>query len=320
MKYKKRALIICILLIMLLCAACGNNSKEGVLAEVDGHLILEEDFDREFEIKRKIYVSQHGEDFLKQELEEGLTIEEFLKEELLFEIIHEHILSKELDKLNMAVTQEDIDEYIQNNYINRLGGEENYDDYLDSLGVSSGDFRKIIARELMYERHSQHFYEQIDLSEDEVRDYYEKNKDVFIKVRASHILVKTEEEGREVLRRLQAGEDFASLAAIMSIDTNSAVKGGDLGYFTKGSMAEQYKEIEEAAFSLKEGEVSNLIKTDFGYHIVLIEDRVDSFEDLKEEAEKALKNKKYYEELNRLMEKANVKVYMDLRENKSNLP
>ncbi len=320
MKYKNRVLITWIVLIILLwTAGCRNNSKEGVLAEVDGHLIMEEDFNEEFEIKRKIYMSQYGEDFLKQELEEGLTIEEFLREELLFEIIHENIIKRELDKLNMDINEEDVDEYIKDNYINRLGGEENYNDYLVSLGVSHGDFKKIVARELMYERHSQYFFEQIDLSEEELKDYYGKNKDAFIRVRASHILVKTEEEGNEILKRLKEGEDFASLAATMSIDSQSAIKGGDLGYFTKGSMAEEYREIEETAFSLKEGQVSNLIKTDFGYHIVLVEDRVESFEDLKEEVERALKNKKYNEELNKLMEKANVKVYMDLYRDTSNL-
>lgn len=125
-------------------------------------------------------------------------------------------------------------------------------------------------------------------------------------------MVKTKEEGNEVLKSLEEGEDFASLAATRSIDTQTSVRGGDLGYFTKGSMMEEYKEIENTAFRLEVGEVSGLIETDFGYHIVLVEDRMESFEDLKDEVAEEIKNKKYYEELDKLTEEADVEIYMDL--------
>lgn len=302
------------IILLLWTTGCKNNTKEGVIAEVEGYQIMEEQFNKEFEMKKKIYIKQFGEDFLKQELEDDLTVEDFLREELLFEIIHENILDKELDKLNMAITEEDIDKAMKNQYIDKLGGEEEYNEYLDYLGVSDEFLRKNVARELMYQRHSEYFFQQIDLSEDELREYYESNKDSFIKVRASHILVKNVEEANEILKRIESGENFESLAMARSIDTQTSAQGGDLGYFTKGSMVEEYKEIEDTAFSLEVGEVSGLIKTDFGYHIVLVEDRLESFEDLKEEIKEALKNEKYYEELDKLTEKAHVEVYMDLPE------
>lgn len=319
MKLKRKIIILWLVCIIVLLWITGcNNSKEGILAEVDGYQIREEQFNEEFEMKKKIYIKQFGEDFLNQELEEGLSVEDFLKEELLFEIIHERILDKELDKLNSAVTEEDIDRAMNEHYISKFNGEEGYNEYLDYLGVSDEFLRKSVARDLMYQRHSEYFFEQMDLPEEEIREYYENNKDSFIKVKASHILVKTEEEGNEVLKRLEEGENFASLAAIWSIDTQTSVKGGDLGYFTKGSMVEEYKEIENTAFTLEVGEISGLIKTDFGYHIVLVEDRMESFEDLKDEVTEALKKEKYYEELDRLTEEADVEVYMDLHREKNN--
>ena len=86
------------------------------------------------------------------------------------------------------------------------------------------------------------------MTEEEAEEYFEENKEDLIVIRASHILVKTEEEGKEVLERLNQGEDFAKLAEELSADKSSGLFGGDLGYFGKGSMI---AEFEEAAFAFK---------------------------------------------------------------------
>jgi peptidyl-prolyl cis-trans isomerase C len=90
-------------------------------------------------------------------------------------------------------------------------------------------------------------------------------------VRARHILVPTEAEAEEVLKELKGGADFAKLAAEKSKDTGSAKQGGDLGYFPRSAMV---KPFAEAAFAMKVGEMSEKpVKTDFGYHIIKVEDR-----------------------------------------------
>ncbi|MCG3258556.1 MAG: peptidylprolyl isomerase [Candidatus Heimdallarchaeota archaeon] len=84
------------------------------------------------------------------------------------------------------------------------------------------------------------------------------------KVKASHILVKKRSEAIRILNEIKAGTDFAELAKKHSI-CSSGKKGGSLGFFTRGQMV---KEFEKTAFSLAKGELSGLVKTEFGYHII----------------------------------------------------
>lgn len=90
-------------------------------------------------------------------------------------------------------------------------------------------------------------------------------------VKASHILVKTEEEALKLKNEISEGKDFASAAREVSL-CPSGRNGGDLGYFTKGQMV---KEFEDAAFSMNVGEISNPIKTQFGYHLIYLTDKKD---------------------------------------------
>lgn len=86
-----------------------------------------------------------------------------------------------------------------------------------------------------------------------------------VKIKCSHILVEKQSESLEVLERIKSGEKFGKLAKELSTDKGSGKKDGNLGYFTKGMMV---KPFEEAAFKLQIGEMSEPIKTEFGYHII----------------------------------------------------
>lgn len=85
------------------------------------------------------------------------------------------------------------------------------------------------------------------------------------KIKCSHILVKKQSEAMAVLERLKKGESFTNLARELSVDRGSGKKGGDLGLFGRGVMV---KAFEDAAFKLNKGEISQPVKTEFGYHII----------------------------------------------------
>ncbi|WYY00251.1 peptidylprolyl isomerase [Oxyplasma meridianum] len=84
------------------------------------------------------------------------------------------------------------------------------------------------------------------------------------KIRCSHILVEKETTAKEVLEKIKSGESFAKMAEKYSID-GTRKRGGDLGFFKRGAMV---KEFEKASFALKKGEVSGIVKTNYGYHII----------------------------------------------------
>lgn len=113
---------------------------------------------------------------------------------------------------------------------------------------------------------------QTQMSEDDLKKYYEEHKEDFKKdreINTRHILLKTEEEAKQVQSRLQKGEDFIELAKKYSIDPNVRQTGGEIGFQPKGSLI---PEFESAAYKLtKVGQVSSIVKTQFGYHIIRLE-------------------------------------------------
>lgn len=114
--------------------------------------------------------------------------------------------------------------------------------------------------------------EKANITDDDVKKFYEQNKDKFKhgeQIRASHILVKDDAKLAEVQAALKKGEAFEQVAKKYSTD-GAAAKGGDLGWFGKGSML---PEFEKAAFALKEGEISSPVKTKFGTHVIKLTGR-----------------------------------------------
>jgi peptidyl-prolyl cis-trans isomerase C len=111
-------------------------------------------------------------------------------------------------------------------------------------------------------------------------------------VRARHILVEKEDEAKAALARVRQGEDFAKVAAELSRDPGSGKEGGDLGYFTQDRMVPQFGAV---AFQLKAGDVSEPVQTQFGWHVIKVEDKrskpLPKFEDVKGEIETYLVRK-----------------------------
>ena len=122
------------------------------------------------------------------------------------------------------------------------------------------------------------------------------------------------ELAQEVLLKAQNGEDFAKLAEEYSDDPGSAVQGGDLDYFGQGVMVPEFN---DKAFSMEIGEISDLVETQFGYHIIYLTDKideVDEFDDVKSMIQEQLKNDAFDAEMTKLMDKIKINVNEELLE------
>lgn len=161
---------------------------------------------------------------------------------------------------------------------------------------------------------------KINLTEKDFQAYYDTHKKEFENpemVRARHILVAVKpdatpeqkeaarKKAEELLAKVKAGEDFAKLASENTDDPGSKAKGGDLGFFTQGSMVGKF---EQAAFALKPGEVSGLVETEFGYHIIKQEERKAAeqqpYESVKEQVKARATQSIQQERLNAFLEKS----------------
>lgn len=129
-------------------------------------------------------------------------------------------------------------------------------------------------------------------------------------VRARHILVSSEEEAKKIHEQIKKGGDFEKIAKEKSADKGSGANGGELGWFTKDRMVPEFA---EAAFKLKKGDISSPVKSEFGWHIIQVEDRralqVPSFEEMKESLKAEVANKSVQGYVEGLLKKADVKYY-----------
>lgn len=129
-------------------------------------------------------------------------------------------------------------------------------------------------------------------------------------VRARHILVASEDEAKKIAADVKKGADFEKIAKEKSTDKGSGANGGELGWFTKDRMVPEFA---EAAFKLKKGDISSPIKTEFGWHVIKVEDRrpvqVASFDDMKESLKGELANKSVQTYVESLLKKSDIKYY-----------
>lgn len=209
-------------------------------------------------------------------------------------LITNKIIEQEGKKENIKVSKKEIDKELET-FIEAYGGEEAFNAALQQSGVSLENFRTDIENFLIVEKI---LSPDIKITEEEMKTYFEENKASFDQpeqVKASHILVEDEAKAKEVAKKLAEGGDFAKLAKEYSTDTANAEKGGDLGYFAKGEMVEEFEKV---AFSLEKGKISEPVKTEHGYHIIKVTDKKAAKEATYEDHKKEVKEILFDEKIN----------------------
>jgi peptidyl-prolyl cis-trans isomerase C len=183
---------------------------------------------------------------------------------------------------------------IQGMVVSKIAREKNFDKRPDIKNQQELMLNNFLASQYLQKE----IIEKVTINETKAQAYYKDHPDTFKSpemVRARHILIKVEQgasdedkkkgkaKADEVLEKLKKGEDFVKLAAETSDDPGTKTKGGDLDFFSKGTMIPAF---EEAAFALKPGELSNVVETEYGYHIIKLEEKkeavLEPYETIKE--------------------------------------
>lgn len=297
-----------ILISTFVLAGCGAGDT---VAKVNGEKITIEEYTKDYDIIKKRYEAQFGTEFFEEKNAEGKTMGEVLKENVLDKLVIEAIIMQKAGEDKVLPTDEEVNEQIKS-FKEMVGGKEGFDKFLETNEMTEEYFKSGIKKELTVEKYRENYLKNVKLTDKEIEDYYKKNKQKYETIEASHILVNTEEEAKEIEKELRAGADFGELAK-KSIEPGAEERKGSLGYFGRGQMI---AEFEKAAFALKVGEISAPVKTEYqpgktGYHIIKVTDKKDTLESVKEEVKADLENEKFEEKLKALKEEAKVKTYME---------
>jgi len=206
---------------------------------------------------------------------------------------------------------------IKNRMVENLVVEELFVQEAEKTGVSKDkEFQNGLERarrQLLAQKYLQKSV-QPKITDANVKKFFDSNKARYSQneVHAQHVLLKEESEAKEVLEKAKKGEDFETLAKKYSKDPSAAQNGGDLGFFTRSRMVPQFA---DKAFSMKKGEISEPVKSPFGYHIIKVLDARDGkpvkFDEIKDQVKGDYQNESINELIASLKKANKVTVYED---------
>jgi len=272
-----------LLLLLLICsfALLGGCEAEPV-AEQKVPLIKINDQ----EIYKNEFLAEFEKSLQKDQPLSSIEREE-LQRSFLVQLIDRELIHGEAKRLGITVTDADVDAALQGYLEDYAGG--SFETMLKERGVSMQAWRNELKESLIMEKLlEQAVYPGIDITAMEVAAYYESNRDQFdrpAQVRARQIVVASETEGQEVLNLLHQGRSFSEIAAEYSLSPDSQ-NGGDLGFFGRGEMPPEFDEV---VFNLPVNRLSDLVKTEYGYHIFMVEEKRKAMRLSKKEAEEEIR-------------------------------
>ena len=341
---KGKKLLATIAVSAILFSGCGLKSAQTII-KVNNTRISQAQFDQIFDreansgmiAKLGINLKDGKNDFMYN----------LVKSRVVNELVIKALLDEEMNKRNIKVTNADMEEAIKT-IVDKMGSKEQLDKVLKESGVSVGEFKKDLKEQVRMKKLAETLG-NAEVSDAEVKAFYNRNIDKFKypeKVRASHILiavnpqelteiVKSEPANanlsdaeiqakvqQEVATKEAKAKDlytkakndpasFAKLAKENSEDPTSAEKGGELGFFAKNEMVPEFA---NAAFSAKPNTVVGPVKSQYGYHIILVKDRMAAGQEPFAKVEQSIKdflvNQKQLEQIDKLVEslKKNAKI------------
>jgi peptidyl-prolyl cis-trans isomerase C len=295
-----KATVVSILIwVTALAFAADEKAPGDKVAVVNGVVISKDQFDREldFFVKRAVPAGQQVPDIQMDRIKNDV-LESLIVGELLFQESKKKGIQVKPDAVSkqLAIIKQ------------RYPDENEFNKILDGMGLSESDVRAQLKRDMAIQQLiASEVDQKVTVTDEESKSYYDTNPQLFQqpeRVRASHILIKMDADAsdeqkavamkkiKEIQQKVQKGEDFSTLAKSYS-EGPSSKNGGDLGFFRRGQMV---KPFEDAAFSLKLNETSDIVQTRFGYHLIKVVDKKPekklSYAEIKDSLNKHLMDQK----------------------------
>jgi len=305
----KTIMVLTLILGSALAWAAEKKAPGDKVAVVNGVTISKDTYDRELDF------------FVRRAAPGGQQIPDVqmaqMKSEVLESLIDRELLFQESKKKGIQVKSDAVSDQLQK-IQQRYPNKEEFQKLLSNMGLTESDVQAQIERGMAIQKLiDKEVTEKIKVSDEETKAFYDKNPQLFQQpeqIKASHILIKVQADApadqkaearkkiEDVQQKVKKGEDFATLAKTYS-EGPSGPKGGDLGYFRRGQMV---KPFEEAAFSLKPDETSEIVETQFGYHLIKVNDKKPAknmtYAEVKDRLNEHLKKQKTDSEANAYIE------------------
>lgn len=242
--------------------------EENAFITVNGSTLQKETFDKYYAMQSYDFEKEYGKDIWSVE-QDGKTMREIRQTQTIDYLLRVTLIEDYIEENNIDVDSAIIDEaYVK--YMDSIKSDDEILMYYEENGLDEVFLKRFLKDQYILRIYQEELLTQIS-NDPEVQTLLFEDK--FIRYKTRHILVKDETQIDEILALLNDEEnpsDFSDVARLYSIDSTSAVKGGDLGYKLIGSMPEAYEQV---ALTVEPYTVSEMVETEFGYHIIFVDDR-----------------------------------------------
>lgn len=257
----------------LVLAGCGGVPAD-VAATVDGTRITVE------QVEQLVRARMESPQFAELPADQRVAQTDALQQQVVASLVTQELLRVAAEERGVEPTQEELDEAWELQ-VAAIGGEEALPDALAEAGLTEEQARQQVAAGVRQQKLQASFDDQVEVTEEELRELYEEQRPQFETVDTAHILVETEEEADAIVELLEEGADFSEIAAARSIDPSAQENQGELGPIAVGQLVPEYVEPLRDA---EPGDIVGPVQTQFGWHVIRFGGfESPSFEDVREQ-------------------------------------
>lgn len=327
MNKMKKLILLATLFAMLLMVGCSEDAPEvseqapekldtsEAIAVINEELVSVNAFDILYKVHETAYIQSGAEQYLDQ-VYDGMTLRDAIKYDVLNILVENTLIRQYVAETGFTVDEQEVKTTLEE-LQTLMDQSPDSEEFYESVGITEEYWKDEIKTSLIREEFTRIITDQIEKDQERLQEMY---KEFTVNVKASHILVSEEALASEIKSRIEAGEAFEDLVAEYSEDVGSVSDGGSLGYFSRGTMPAEFDQV---VFSMGVGEISNPVETQYGFHIIKVEDTqtieqmIESGEDeekineFKETVKSLLFTEHYSEILEELKTNATMETFME---------